>query len=322
MILAEKILTLRKNNRWSQEELAEKMNVSRQSISKWESAAAIPDINRIIELARLFEVTTDYLLKDDIEKTEYSEECETDNFVRVTLQESNEFLKSMANYGRQIAFGLMLCVLALVLFILFGVMGDAGYIAENFAYGLGFVMLILIVSVAVAIFIVSSSKMKRFEYLKKDDFKLDYGVVGIIKEKRIVFEKEHLYKTVFGILLCILSIIPLIIAGISEASDMICAVSLTLTFVVAYVGVFLIITVSIVKSGYDQLLLEGEFDLELKGDNKKKDTLSRVYWPIVTAIYLGWSFITNDWKITWVVWPVAALIFAGFVAALSGLQDK
>ncbi len=85
MILAEKILALRKSNGWSQEELAEKIHVSRQSISKWESAAAIPDINRILELAKLFEVTTDYLLKDDIEKTEYSDECETDNRIRVSL---------------------------------------------------------------------------------------------------------------------------------------------------------------------------------------------------------------------------------------------
>lgn len=65
MILADKILNLRKSLGWSQEELAEKMNVSRQSVSKWESAAAIPDINRILELASIFGVTTDYLLKDD-----------------------------------------------------------------------------------------------------------------------------------------------------------------------------------------------------------------------------------------------------------------
>ncbi|HOO27004.1 MAG TPA: helix-turn-helix transcriptional regulator [Lachnospiraceae bacterium] len=101
MILAEKILALRKSNSWSQEELAEKMNVSRQSISKWESAAAIPDINRIPELAKLFGVTTDYLLKDDIETTAYSDEYEEDGRIRVSLQESSEFIKSSTGYGKQ-----------------------------------------------------------------------------------------------------------------------------------------------------------------------------------------------------------------------------
>ena len=326
MILAEKILVLRKSNGWSQEELAEKMNVSRQSISKWESAAAIPDINRILELAKLFEVTTDYLLKDDIEKTAYSDEYGTDNRIRVSLQESSEFLKSRASYGRQIAFGVMLCILAPVLLILFGGMEDAGAISEVFAYSVGVTALILMVSTAIVIFIVCSAKMKRFKYLEKGDFELEYGALGIIKEKRAAFEKEYLYKTVVGIVLCILGIIPLIIAGIFEASDILCVVFTALIFVATSAGVFLLISASTVKSGYDQLLLEGEFEPGLKEDNKKKnkkkDAFGGAFWPIVAAAYLGWSFITNDWGITWVIWPVAALVFTGIMAALSGAQDK
>ena len=77
------------------------MNVSRQSISKWESAAAIPDINRILELARIFGVTTDYLLKDDLETTVYSDTDETENYIRVSLQEMSDFLENKAAHGRR-----------------------------------------------------------------------------------------------------------------------------------------------------------------------------------------------------------------------------
>ncbi len=72
MILADKIIRLRKKNGWSQEELANKMNVSRQAVSKWESAQSIPDIEKILQLSELFGVTTDYLLKDEFEKEEDS----------------------------------------------------------------------------------------------------------------------------------------------------------------------------------------------------------------------------------------------------------
>jgi hypothetical protein len=178
------------------------------------------------------------------------------------------------------------------------------------------------VSVAVAVFIICSAKMKRFKYLEKGDFELEYGVLGIIKEKQAAFEKEYLYKTVIGIVLCIFSVIPLIIAGISEASDMICIAFAALILVVSSAGIYLIISVGTIKSSYDQLLLEGEFEPGLKEANKKKNIFGGVYWPIVTAAYLGWSFITNDWGITWVVWPVAALVFAGIVSALSGSQNK
>lgn len=62
MLLSEKILMLRKKQGWSQEELAEKLGVSRQSVSKWESASASPDISKLVEIADIFEVSTDYLL--------------------------------------------------------------------------------------------------------------------------------------------------------------------------------------------------------------------------------------------------------------------
>lgn len=322
MILADKILSLRKSNGWSQEELAEKMNVSRQSISKWESAAAIPDINRILMLAKLFGVTTDYLLKDDVENTEYSDEDATDNRVRVPLQEVRNFLESRASYARQIAFGVMLCILAPVLLIVFTGMVNAGTISAGFAYGIGIVVLLLLVSSAVAIFIVSSAKMKRYQYLEKGGFELEYGVLGIIKEKRAAFEKEYLYKTVFGIVLNILSTVPIIIAGLSGASDMVYIAFAALILVVASVGVYLLVSAGTVKSGYDQLLLEGEFEREYKEGNKKAEKFGGVYWPFVVAIYLGWSLITHNWGITWIVWPIAALVFAGISAALGGSQDQ
>lgn len=62
MSLSRKIYGLRKSNGMSQEALAEKINVSRQSISKWESGETVPEIDRIIELSKVFSVSTDYLL--------------------------------------------------------------------------------------------------------------------------------------------------------------------------------------------------------------------------------------------------------------------
>lgn len=63
MNLSEKILILRKSKDLTQEQLAERMNVSRQSISKWESGQAIPELEKILALSGIFDVTTDYLLK-------------------------------------------------------------------------------------------------------------------------------------------------------------------------------------------------------------------------------------------------------------------
>lgn len=64
MTFSDKLIALRKKAGWSQEELAERLNVSRQSVSKWESAQSMPDIDKILQLSSLFSVTTDCLLKD------------------------------------------------------------------------------------------------------------------------------------------------------------------------------------------------------------------------------------------------------------------
>ena len=63
MILADKIIELRKKNGWSQEELAEKVGVSRQSVSKWEGALSVPDLDKILLMSQIFGVSTDYLLE-------------------------------------------------------------------------------------------------------------------------------------------------------------------------------------------------------------------------------------------------------------------
>jgi len=60
--IANRLLELRKEKNFSQEELAEKIGVSRQAVSKWERAESSPDTDNLIELARLYEVSLDELL--------------------------------------------------------------------------------------------------------------------------------------------------------------------------------------------------------------------------------------------------------------------
>ena len=91
MNFSEKLLTLRKANELTQEQLAEKRDVSRQSISKWESGQATPELDKIVALSAIFNVTTDYLLKsseiDDLSvKTEMLEKQQQLMFVREKKQ--------------------------------------------------------------------------------------------------------------------------------------------------------------------------------------------------------------------------------------------
>lgn len=73
MNIGERIYELRRKNSMSQEDLAEKMNVSRQSISKWESSQSVPEVEKIIQLSNIFNVSTDWILKCENSKKQKSQ---------------------------------------------------------------------------------------------------------------------------------------------------------------------------------------------------------------------------------------------------------
>jgi transcriptional regulator with XRE-family HTH domain len=323
LILADKILNLRKKSGLSQEELAEKLNVSRQSISKWESAASIPDINKILELSAIFGVSTDYLLKDDIEEIEYTDRDETDKRARVSVSEASDFIKKSAIQGRQIGLGVVLCIISPVLLILL-----AGYsalpgalISSGAAAGIGIAVLLTLIAVAVAIFIYSEMGLRRFKYLKDSDFELEYGVVGIVKEKRDAYMGRFTLCVAAGVILCIISPLPLIIAGVAGASEFVLVLFVALLLSIVALAVYLFVRSGTVKASYDRLLKDGEYSPRAVEQNRLIKTIGGIYWPVVVAGYLLWSFISGDWGITWIVWPVAALVF-GAVASAIGNNKK
>ena len=120
MIFADKLVRLRKKSGMSQEELAERMNVSRQSVSKWESAQSVPDLEKILRLGELFGVTTDYLLKDEIEDEEFVGKDTSECNRKITLAEANEFLELRKKASWRIALATFLNIAAVTQLIIFG----------------------------------------------------------------------------------------------------------------------------------------------------------------------------------------------------------
>ena len=319
MILADKIIQLRKRNGWSQEDLAEKLNVSRQSVSKWESAGSIPDISKILEMSRIFEVSTDYLLKGDNSEAIY-EESFTEESIRVfSLEEAQDYMSIMKQMSKRISFGVLLCILSPITLLLLSGVAESRFISisEDVAGGIGVGVLLFLIAIAVAIFIPSGLKMEKYRFIEKGDFQLGYGVESVVREKKKNREQTLSVSLVAGVCICIISVIPLIIAGASGASDMVCIELLCVMLATISIGVYFIICSAEEKKSYDQLLFEGEFQPKERERVQKHEKLGGIYWPIVVAIYLGWSFWTNNWQITWIIWPVAGLLFAAITNAFT-----
>lgn len=120
MIFADKLIRLRKKNGWSQEELAEKLNVSRQAVSKWEGAQTVPELEKLLQMSALFGVTTDYLLKDELEQEEYAPGGEEAAVKRITLGQAQEFLQWRKKAAVFIAAGAFLCIASIIPLLMLG----------------------------------------------------------------------------------------------------------------------------------------------------------------------------------------------------------
>ena len=323
MILADKIIRLRKKNGWSQEELADKMKVSRQAVSKWEGAQTTPDLEKILMLGSLFGVTTDYLLKDEIEDEEFTEDNDSTSVKKITLAQANDYLEWRKSASVRIATGTFLCIIAAIPLLILCTATEvpAFHIPINVAVGIGLTALLVIVAIAVAVFIICGYKNAPFAFIDKEPFETEYGVTGMVKEKQKSYRGTYIKYNVIATCLCIISPIPLLISSFTE-NDFLIVTMLTVTMFVAGIGSALFIVSGVCNASMQKLLKEGEFAPNEKRKNKIKDTVSEVYWLIATAVYLCWSFLSNDWHITWIVWPIAGIIFAVVMCLCNLLADK
>lgn len=238
MLLADKIVTLRKRAGWSQEELAAQLGVSRQSVSKWEGAQSVPDMQKVVQMSRLFGVTTDYLLKEELGEPEPAPAESAAPLRCVTMEQAADYLALRRAAAPKLAAATLLCVLSPVALLLLAALSDrpGAALSENAAVGIGLCVLLVLVAAAVAVFITCAAQVKAYAFLESEPFETAYGVTGMVRERRAAAAPEHTRGKVAGTVLCILSAVPLFIAVCLDGPDLLYVGAVCLLLVLAGVG--------------------------------------------------------------------------------------
>lgn len=337
MQLAEKIYERRKQLGLSQEQFAEKLCISRQAVSKWESGQSMPDLDKIIAMSDLFGVSTDYLLKDasqedgiqNHEEAKIQEEEVVSNDQTVwkeaqkngqegtveppktsmgrllDREETERFMQVRKKAANGIAFGVLLCIISAAVVVL----GDV--LSPETDGGVYVIFMFVLVMVAVGLFIYHGMALGRVHQRLGLQVRLPENLLREIEEKDTSFHDKFVLYIVAGVMLCIGGVIPPMMVGVivaeSERNGDIGAIALLCMVAVA---VFLFVRAGITKSTYDILL--GRQKTPAMEEKEKKETLMGAvmgfYWCIVTAIYLLISFLSRQWGYTWIIWPVAGVL--------------
>ena len=370
MLLSEKIMSLRKRTGWSQEELAQQLGVSRQSVSKWESMASMPDIQKIMAMSELFGVSTDYLLKDELEElpataavavadstgtsasggiagadpsavlggSSTADNASTSKTVApklsVSLETATEYLDAIARTSRPTAGAITLFILGPALLVSLATYSeDALYfdpmrISPDALSIAGICIMMLFVAAGVGLLILQDMKLAKFKQLKEASLELQYGVEAAVRRRAESTESLRYMQQAAGVCLTILSAIPFLIASY-YGTGLTFALGFFVAAILVSLGVYLLVYSGILRDGYRVLLQEGDFSHDEKSNKRDSKSAALKYRPIakayfgtITLLYVSYSFITKDWKSSWIIWPVSALLYRIIISILNALKKR
>lgn len=325
MNLAERITEERKKRGWSQEELAYRLGVSRQAVSKWEMNQSTPDLERIIQMSELFEVSTDWLLKgESVEEPVYTEPVHT-SFIRIlTREEAMDFLNIRSLKAKRIANATMLCILAAAPLIVLCGMAQTGRssMREETAVLFGLIILFICVAIAVYMFMTSGVKEEPYRFIEKEPFELENGCRERIMERKSRYMVEYHKGISGGVVLCILSVIPVVCVPFLFQSDFAVLASVGILMAIVSIGVRQIICVSMIRGSFDALLQEEECSIENKENRKRSEPISGLYWSLVTAVYLFYSFVFHKWSTSWMIFVLAGVLYEPVIALIGKMMNK
>ncbi len=287
MNFGENLQTLRKLKNYSQEDLAAKLQVSRQAVSKWESGTGYPETEKLISICDLFDCSMDELIKGKISVDSNSEKEVYDSFM-------NKFSKSIS-----LAIKLILIGTTLFLTIL-------GFNVNNM---LGIVVWLIFVVFSVPIFIVRGIEM--------ENFKSKYSKLSNFYSQEEIDNYNNKFSKMIALSISIILVGVVVFMTIialkilNENSTF--PVSILMCFVT--IAVPLLVNTGIQKDKYDIEKYNRENSIGSKKELDKVGKYCGIVMLIATIIYLLISFIFNIWEISWIVYPVGGIL-CGIISIL------
>ncbi|MEG0365924.1 MAG: helix-turn-helix transcriptional regulator [Coprobacillus sp.] len=298
-----KLQSLRKEKGLSQEALAEKLNVSRQAVSKWETGEGYPEMDKIILLSDLFQVSLDYLIKDSGQVNENSNKEDT---YFMTSQKIKEYLEFKSKFGLRIGGAVMLFILSVLLPVW---CSDTPY--EKY----GIFGMLCIVAIGVVVIIFTGMASEKHSELENKKINMSFNDLQSLQEEYSRFKAKFGMAIASGVGLIILAVAGVVLIGEGAFED---KMGPSLLFVCVACSVYVFITTGVKDGAYKFLVQNKRYIAE---KNAEQNSLFSITMPLAAMAYLVIGFTTGYWHPGWIIFPVVAIITSG-IEALRGKSCK
>lgn len=299
MGFGENLQILRKTKNISQEQLAERLDVSRQAVSKWESGSGYPETEKLISICELFECSM-----DEIVKGKFSENVH---------KEKREYEVLMTRFSKGIALAIGIILLGATILLYFSGIPATEELQEKNGM-IGVVILLVCVLIAVPIFIVLG--MQKEEFVKKNP-----KLPNIYEEEEVSkFNSRFSIAIAGSVSLILLGTVFLVaLYGMQIVNEESTIPTVVLMGFVT-IAVPIIVYFGIQKSKYDIEQYNRENTKEYRKENSLIGKICGVMMLVVTIIYLVSGLVYHAWVINWIIYPVGGLL-CGIVGTIFSKQE-
>ncbi len=311
MIFAKNLQYLRKRDKITQEDLADRLGVSRQSVSKWETGEAYPETEKLIALCDLFAVSLDDLMRRDISQTDADEQTAT---ARTAEADGRDYAAHMNRFSRGMALGVGSILFGVAACLLLSGFKQYGPHGELFAV-LGAVAVLLFVAAAVFLFVIHG--------MAHDRFQKEHPVIEnpFSEEESKAFAKKFSIAVacfVSAILLTVAALIVVsalleegIIAVSPNRKDEVSCYTVACFFAVLAFLVGGLVYFGIQFSKYDIASYNKQTERErASGAPRLESAVNGVIMLTAAALYLVIGFVWELWHPGWIVFPVGGILCA------------
>lgn len=248
-------------------------------------------------------------------------ESESTDIISVNREDAISFIQAKKKEAAYTSIGIAVIFLGVILFLLCTAfipqIGNSGFDLEaaidpTDRQGMFCVIpLFLCIAAGASLFIISENTLNKHKQLSDVFVSLSDATRSYLKECHNKFIPSYTAFLTIGIVLCILSPLSLFgMIGFLGESDTAGVLSVSVMLLLLTIGIFFISYVNTEKEAYEILLQEGEFTANGKKARRFLHIIAPVYWSAVVLIYLTWSFTGNQWQTTWIVWPIAAVLYS------------
>ena len=277
---------------------------------------AVGDV--IQNFGNLEDLADDLGIQDVLHQTKQTEV----NRRKLSFEEVTEYIQKKKTAAIMKALGIMMFIFC----VIFPIIADALELKDM----IGVTLMFTSVGAGVVLVVMAHTIMEPWSFIKNEPCSIDAVSIDYVKNKNREFTPTYSVMHSVGILLCVLCAVPPVVfdeIGGHFWEEM----SGGMLFVFVGTGVFLIVLSKSIKSIYTKLLgLNNmtdfsDFSTTNKPEQVKNPAVRAVltaYWPVVTCIYLCVSFITFQWRITWLIWPIGAAVFTSIIAFSKAREEN